>query len=163
MTPAVKELEAAGVDFEISEYERHLSGDGDLHDFGREAAEALGLSTDEVFKTLVVDVDLGGGSTDRVVAVLPVSCQLSMKSVAAAVGAKKATMCDPADAERSSGYVVGGISPLGQRKRLRTVVDESAELFERIYVSGGRRGLDIGLAPGDLVAVLDATVAPITA
>lgn len=152
-------LEAAGVDFELSEYDRHLSGEGELRDFGREAAEALGLSTDEVFKTLIVVSE----SDELIVAVLPVSCQLSMKLVAAAAQVKKVSMCDPATAERSSGYVVGGISPLGQRRRLRTVIDESAELFDSIYVSGGRRGLDIGLAPDDLVRVLGATVHPITA
>ena len=152
-------LEAAGIDFTVSEYDRHLSGDGELRDFGREAAEALGLSTDEVFKTLVVISE----ADELIVAVLPVSCQLSMKLVAAAAGVKKVTMCDSAVAERSSGYVVGGISPLGQRRRLRTMIDESAELFDRIYVSGGRRGLDVGLAPADLVALLDATVSPITA
>ena len=157
MTPAVLALDAAGVGYTIHEYER---GD-DLHDhrdFGREAAEALGLSTDQVFKTLVVVAD-----DEMVVAVVPVSCQLSMKRMAAAVGAKKAAMCDSTRAERSSGYIVGGISPVGQRKRLRTVIDETAELFDTVYVSGGRRGLDIGLAPTDLVAVLDAIVAPITA
>jgi len=154
MTPAVLALDAAGIGYTIHEYER---GD-DLHDFGREAAEALGLSDDQVFKTLVVVVD-----EELVVAVVPVSCQLSMKRIAAALGAKKAAMCDPARAERSSGYIVGGISPIGQRKRLRTVVDETAELFDTVYVSGGRRGMDIGLAPDDLVAVLDAIVAPITA
>jgi Cys-tRNA(Pro)/Cys-tRNA(Cys) deacylase len=147
-------LDEAGVAYTIHEYER---GD-DLRDFGREAAEALGLPYDQVFKTLVVVAD-----DELVVAVVPVSCQLSLKRIAAAVGAKKAVMCEPGRAERSSGYVVGGISPIGQKRRLRTVIDESAELFDRVYVSGGRRGLDIGLSPGDLVAVLDAVVAPITA
>lgn len=154
MTPAVVALEAAGITHKIHEYER---GD-DLHDFGREAAMALGLDQDQVFKTLVVVAD-----DEMVVAVVPVSCQLSMKRIAAAMGSKKAAMCDPAAAERSSGYVVGGISPIGQRRRLRTVIDESAELFDSIYVSGGRRGMDIELAPGDLIAILDAVVAPITA
>jgi Cys-tRNA(Pro)/Cys-tRNA(Cys) deacylase len=154
MTPALLALEAAGIAHSVHEYDR---GD-DLRDFGREAAEALGLPFDQVFKTLVVDAD-----GELVVAVLPVSCQLSMKRVAAAVGAKKAAMSDPARAERSSGYIVGGISPIGQRKRLRTVIDETAELFEEIYVSGGRRGMDVALAPSDLVTVLDALVAPITA
>ena len=97
-----------------------------------------------MFKTLIVVDD----DDELVVAVVPVSCQLSMKLVAAAVGAKRASMCEPADAERSSGYVVGGISPIGQRKQLRTVIDESAELFDTIYVSGGRRGLDIGTGAG---------------
>lgn len=154
VTPAVVALDAAGIAYTIHEYER---GE-DLRDFGREAAVALGLDHDQVFKTLVVVAD-----DELVVAVVPVSCQLSMKRVAAAVGAKKAVMCEPARAERSSGYIVGGISPIGQRRPLRTVVDESAELFDVMYVSGGKRGLDIGLAPSDLVIVLDAVVAPITA
>lgn len=154
VTPAVVTLDAAGIAYTIHEYER---GD-DLRDFGREAAVALGLDHDQVFKTLVVVAD-----DELAVAVVPVSCQLSMKRVAAALGAKKAVMCDPARAERSSGYIVGGISPIGQRKPLRTVVDESAELFDVVYVSGGRRGMDIGLAPSDMVNVLDAVVAPITA
>ena len=154
MTPAVVALEHAGIGFTIHEYDR---GD-DLHGFGREAADALGLDHDQVFKTLVVVAD-----DEMVVSVVPVSCQLSMKRVAAAVGAKKAAMCDPAEAERSSGYVVGGISPIGQRRRLRTVIDESAELFDEVFVSGGRRGVDIGIAPTDLIALLDAIVAPITA
>jgi len=159
VTPALTMLEAARIPFSVSEYDRHMSGDGDLRDFGREAAEALGLSADEVFKTLVVVSE----SDELIVAVLPVSCQLSMKLVAAAANVKKVSMCDPSVAERSSGYVVGGISPLGQRRQLRTVIDESADLFDTIYVSGGRRGLDIGLAPADLARVLDATIAPITA
>lgn len=154
MTPAVVALVDAGIAHTIHEYDR---GD-DLHDFGREAADALGLDHDQVFKTLVVVAD-----DEMVVAIVPVSCQLSMKRVASAVGAKKAAMCDPAAAERSSGYIVGGISPIGQRKRLRTVIDETAELFDTVYVSGGRRGMDIGLAPGDLIGLLDAIVAPITA
>jgi Cys-tRNA(Pro)/Cys-tRNA(Cys) deacylase len=154
VTPAVVALVDAGIAHTIHEYDR---GE-DLHDFGREAADALGLDHDQVFKTLVVVAD-----DEMVVAIVPVSCQLSMKRVAAAVGAKKATMCDPAAAERSSGYIVGGISPIGQRKRLRTVIDETAELFDTVYVSGGKRGMDIGLAPGDLIGLLDAIVAPITA
>jgi Cys-tRNA(Pro)/Cys-tRNA(Cys) deacylase len=154
MTPAVRTLEAAGIEFSIHEYDR---GD-DLKNFGREAAEALGLPDDQVFKTLVVDGDHG-----LAVAVLPVSCMLSMKLVATAFGVKRVVMADPRAAERSSGYVVGGISPLGQRKVLPTVIDETAELFDEIYVSGGKRGMDIAVRPGDLVSVLSAVVAPITA
>ena len=156
MTPAVRLLEAAGIPFSIHEYERGEK----LEDFGREAAESLGLPFDQVFKTLVVDLDDGAGLA---VAVLPVSCLLSMKLVAAALGAKRAAMADQRAAERSSGYVVGGISPVGQKRVLPTVIDESAELFEQIYVSGGKRGMDIAVAPGDLAALLDAVVAPITA
>jgi len=154
MTPAVRTLEAAGIEFSIHEYDR---GD-DLKDFGREAAEALGLPYDQVFKTLVVEGDHG-----LAVAVLPVSCMLSMKLVAAAFGIKRAVMADPKAAERSSGYVVGGISPIGQRKALPTVIDETAELFDEIYVSGGKRGMDIALRPGDLASILGAVIAPITA
>jgi Cys-tRNA(Pro)/Cys-tRNA(Cys) deacylase len=153
VTPAVVALQNAGIAHTIHEYDR---GD-DLHDFGREAADALGIDHDQVFKTLVVVAD-----DELVVAIVPVSCQLSMKRLAAAVGAKRATMCEPAVAERSSGYIVGGISPIGQRKHLRTVIDETAELFDVVYVSGGRRGMDIGLSPIDLIAVLGAVVAPIT-
>jgi len=154
VTPAVVALETAGVGFSVHEYD---PGE-DLRDFGREAAEALGLPPDQVFKTLVVDVD-----GTLVVAVVPVSCQLSMKRVASAAGGKRATMCEPGRAERSSGYVVGGISPLGQRRPLRTLVDESVELYDVIYVSGGKRGMDVGVAPADLVDLLHAVVAPITA
>jgi len=156
MTPAINLLEASGVAYSVHEYER---GE-ELKDFGREAAESLGLPFDQVFKTLVVDLDDGRGLA---VAVLPVSCLLSMKLVAAALGAKRAAMADQRAAERSSGYVVGGISPLGQKRVLPTVVDETAELFDEIYVSGGRRGLDIAVAPTDLIDLLDAVVAPITA
>lgn len=159
VTPAVVLLEEMGIAFGVHEYDR---GD-DLRDFGREAAEALGLAFDQVFKTLLVDIEGGDTARDPVVVVVPVSCMVSMKLVAAAVGAKKAAMCDPAAAERITGYVVGGISPLGQRKRLRTVLDESIGWFDTIYVSGGRRGLDISLSPTDLADLLDAVIAPITA
>lgn len=159
MTPAVVLLEKQGIAFGVHEYDR---GD-DLRDFGREAAEALGLDFDQVFKTLLVDTDGGDAARDPVVVVVPVSCMVSMKLVAAAVGAKKAAMCDAEAAERITGYVVGGISPLGQRRQLTTVLDESVQLFDTIYVSGGRRGLDISLSPIDLARLLDAIVAPITA
>lgn len=152
-------MEREGVVHGLHEYER---GE-DLRDFGREAAEALGVSFDQVFKTLLVDTEGGDAPRDPVVVVVPVSCMVSMKLVAAAVGAKKAAMCDPSEAERITGYVVGGISPLGQRKRLVTVLDETVELFDTVYVSGGRRGLDVSLAPADLRRLLDALVAPITA
>ena len=109
-----------------------------------------------MFKTLLVSVD-----GRLVVGVVPVSGQLDLKAVAAAVGGKKATMADPADAERATGYVVGGISPIGQKRPHPTVLDESALGFDTVYVSGGRRGLDLGLAPADLVRVTRATVAAI--
>jgi Cys-tRNA(Pro)/Cys-tRNA(Cys) deacylase len=159
VTPAIVLLQDKGIAFGVHEYDR---GD-ELRDFGREAAEALGLSLDQVFKTLLVDVEGAAAIRDPVVVVVPVSCMVSMKLAASAVGAKKATMCSPADAERITGYVVGGISPLGQRKQLMTVLDETVDLFDTIYISGGRRGLDISLAPSDLARLLDATIAPITA
>jgi Cys-tRNA(Pro)/Cys-tRNA(Cys) deacylase len=153
VTPAIRVLDEAGVEYALHEYDRGT----DLRDFGREAADALGLPYEQVFKTLVVVSE-----DDLAVAVIPVSSTLSLKRAAAALGVKRVAMCDPARAERSSGYVVGGISPLGQRRRLPTVVDESAVDLDRVYVSGGRRGLDVSLAPADLVRLLDATVAPLT-
>ncbi|MFP5487554.1 MAG: Cys-tRNA(Pro) deacylase [Acidimicrobiia bacterium] len=154
MTPAINALEAAGVAFTLHEYERGES----LHDFGLEAAEKLGLDPDQVFKTLLVTADGG-----QAVAIVPVSCKLSLKAVGKALGAKRVEMCDPAVAERVTGYVRGGISPFGQKKRLPTVLDEMATAFDTIYVSGGKRGLDLGVAPTDLVQVLDATVADVSA
>jgi Cys-tRNA(Pro)/Cys-tRNA(Cys) deacylase len=154
VTPAIRELEAANVGFTVHEYER---GDA-LHDFGTEAASKLGLDADQVFKTLLVTAD-----GEQAVAIVPVSGKLSLKAVGKALGLKRVEMCDPAVAERITGYVRGGISPFGQKKRLRTVLDEMALVFDEIYVSGGKRGLDVGLSPHDLVAVLDATVADIAA
>jgi Cys-tRNA(Pro)/Cys-tRNA(Cys) deacylase len=154
MTPAIRELEAAQIAFSIHEYER---GDT-LHDFGIEAANELGLDPDQVFKTLLVTVD-----GDQAVAIVPVSGKLSLKAVGRGLGAKRVEMCDPAVAERITGYVRGGISPFGQKKRLPTVIDEMSLAFDRIYVSGGKRGLDVAVAPADLVTLLDATVADIAA
>ena len=145
-------LTAAGVAFTQHAYEH----DPAARSFGLEAAEVLGLPPEQVFKTLLVDTGAG-----LAVAVVPVTGQLDLKAMAAAVGAKRVTMADPAAAQRSSGYVVGGISPIGQKRPLPTVVDESAELFDVVYVSGGRRGLDVGLSPTDLVRVTGAAVADI--
>jgi Cys-tRNA(Pro)/Cys-tRNA(Cys) deacylase len=121
-----------------------------------EAATALGLDPDQVFKTLLVDVD-----GRLVVGIVPVTGKLDLKAIAAAVGGKKAAMADPALAERRTGYVVGGISPIGQKTRHETVLDETAELWDVVYVSGGRRGFDLGLSPADLVRATDAVVADI--
>jgi len=153
-TPAVRALAAAGVPFSEHPYEH----DPDHPSFGLEAAEALGLDPSSVFKTLLAEVD-----AVLVVAVLPVTAQLDLKALAGVVGGKRATLARPGDAERVTGYVVGGISPLGQRKALPTVVDSSAEMLETMYVSGGRRGFDLGLAPADLIALTRATVASVTA
>jgi Cys-tRNA(Pro)/Cys-tRNA(Cys) deacylase len=152
VTPAVVALQAAGVAFTVHEYEH----DPAVRNFGLEAAEVLGLDPDQVFKTLLVSAD-----GDPAVAIVPVSCQLALKAVGAALGRKRVEMCDPALAQRVTGYVLGGISPFGQRKQLPTVIDETCELYETIYVSGGRRGLDLGVAPTDLIGLLAATVADI--
>ena len=154
MTPAVVALQAAGVAFTVHEYEH----DPAVRNFGLEAAEVLGLDPDQVFKTLLVTAD-----GEPAVAIVPVSCQLALKAVGAALGRKRVEMCDPAIAQRVTGYVLGGISPFGQRKQLPTVIDETSELYDTVYVSGGRRGLDLGLAPGDLITLLSATVADIVA
>ena len=124
--------------------------------YGTEAAAALGIEPDRCFKTLVAEVDGG-----LVVAVVPVSGSLDLKALAVAVGGKRAGMADPSSAERTTGYVRGGISPLGQRKRLPTVIDASATDLPTMYVSAGRRGLEIELAPADLVRLTGATLAPI--
>jgi Cys-tRNA(Pro)/Cys-tRNA(Cys) deacylase len=152
VTPAIRALEAAGVPFTLHEYEH----DPSARSFGLEAAEALGVDPDQVFKTLLVTAD---GA--QAVGIVPVTCSLSLKAMGAALGRKRVEMCDPAVAQRVTGYVRGGISPFGQKKRLPTVIDETCELYDTIYVSGGRRGLDLGVAPADLVRLLDATVADI--
>ena len=145
-------LTAAGVAFTQHTYEH----DPAARSFGLEAAEVLGLPPEQVFKTLLVDTGAG-----LAVAVVPVAGQLDLKAMAAALGTKRVVMADPAAAQRSSGYVVGGISPVGQKRALPTVVDESAQLFDVVYVSGGRRGLDLGISPTDLVRVTGAVVADI--
>ncbi|MEU6235728.1 Cys-tRNA(Pro) deacylase [Kitasatospora sp. NPDC047058] len=151
-TPATVALENAAVPFTVHAYEH----DPAAASYGGEAAEVLGVSAERVFKTLVADVD---GAL--VVGVVPVAGQLDLKALAAAVGGKRAAMADPAAAERSSGYVRGGISPLGQRRPLRTVVDDSALGHATVYVSAGRRGLEVELAPADLVTLTGARTAPI--
>ncbi|MGW3465194.1 Cys-tRNA(Pro) deacylase [Streptomyces olivaceoviridis] len=151
-TPATVALTAAGVDFTVHAYDHDPSHPS----YGEEAAEAMGVSPERVFKTLVADVD---GSL--VVGVVPVAGSLDLKALAAAVGGKRATMADPALAERTTGYVRGGISPLGQRKKLPTVIDDSAESHATICVSAGRRGLEVELAPGDLAKLTEAVLAPI--
>ncbi|MFF1871872.1 Cys-tRNA(Pro) deacylase [Streptomyces sp. CB03911] len=151
-TPATVALESAGVPFTVHAYEH----DPAAATYGGEAAELLGVPADRVFKTLVADVD--GTLT---VGVVPVSGKLDLKALAAAVGGKRAAMADPAAAERSSGYVLGGISPLGQRRPLRTVLDDTVLAHPTVYVSAGRRGLEVELAPADLVALTKALTAPI--
>lgn len=152
MTPATKALDALGVEYRTVAYDHDPSATS----YGTEAADALGLDPDSVFKTLLAEVD---GSL--VVACVPVSMKLDLKALARAAGGKRAVMADSAVAERTTGYVVGGISPLGQRKRLPTFIDELCEALDEMHVSGGRRGLEIAIAPTALATMLDASVAPI--
>jgi Cys-tRNA(Pro)/Cys-tRNA(Cys) deacylase len=152
-TPATLALTRAGITFTLHEYDH----DPRAGSYGLEAATALGLEPDQVFKTLLADLD---GSL--VVAVVPVSGMLDLKALARALGGGKAAMADPKAAERATGYVTGGISPVGQKRTHRTVVDESALLYDAVYVSAGRRGLDLGIAPADLVEVTGAITADVS-
>jgi Cys-tRNA(Pro)/Cys-tRNA(Cys) deacylase len=153
MTPAVKQLEQAGVAFTLAEY----AHDPRTPAYGEEAARALGLSPDEVFKTLLVKLYDGR----LAVTIVPVSGQLDLKALARAAGARRAAMAELEEAQRATGYVVGGISPLGQKRRLATFLDESADALPLIHVSGGRRGLEIRLAPADLMRLTGARLAPL--
>lgn len=151
-TPAVLALARAGVAFTGHSYDHDPSAPS----YGLEASRALGVPSSRVFKTLLVDT--GAGSA---VGIVPVDRQLDLKALAAALGSKKVAMADPAAAERSTGYVVGGISPIGQKRPLPTVIDTSALEHETVFVSGGRRGLDLELAPADLVMITSARTARI--
>jgi Cys-tRNA(Pro)/Cys-tRNA(Cys) deacylase len=151
-TPATVALRAAGIPFAEHAY----AHDPANTNYGLEAASALGLDPDRVFKTLLAEVD---GSL--VVGIVPVTGRLDLKALASAVGGKRAAMADPAIAQRRTGYVVGGISPIGQKTRHPTVLDETAELWDTVYVSGGRRGLDLELSPADLVRATAASIAAI--
>jgi len=153
MTPAVALLRKRGVAHEVHAYEH----DPDTPSFGLEAAGKLGVEAGRVFKTLVVKLDDGR----LAVGIVPVSGQLNLKRMAQACGARKAAMADPDAVRRATGYVLGGVSPLGQKKRLGTVLDASAADWPTIYVSAGRRGLDVELAPADLRRLLDARLADI--
>lgn len=147
MTPAIRLLKKQKIAHSIHEYDH----DPNNTNFGLEASEKLGLSPDEVFKTLLVT-----DGKAYFVAILPVCHLLNLKKIATAVGVKKLIMANPADAERLTGYIVGGISPIGQKKRLTTVIHSSAQTLDNMYVSGGKRGLDIGIAPDELAGVLTA-------
>jgi Cys-tRNA(Pro)/Cys-tRNA(Cys) deacylase len=143
ITPAVRAMEQAGVAFQLLEYDYDPSAD----QIGLQAAQALGRPASTVFKTLVVALDSG----ELVCAIIPSEARLNLKAIASAAGARKAELSDPKKAERTTGYAVGGISPLGQRKRLRTFIDVSAPLLDKIVVNGGRRGLQIVVRPADLI------------
>ncbi|GGP57462.1 Cys-tRNA(Pro)/Cys-tRNA(Cys) deacylase [Shewanella algicola] len=155
MTPAIDMAKKHKIDFKVHEYQHDASNES----YGLEAAQKLALPAEQVFKTLVVSLD----NQTLAVAVVPVSSMLSMKLMAKAAGAKKAHMAEAAAVERSSGYVLGGVSPLGQKRRLPTVIDASAQQFESMYVSAGKRGVDISLNPEDLQRLLNATFADICA
>lgn len=155
MTPAVRAAEAAGISITMHRYEHDTSAES----YGQEAAEKMGLAPERVFKTLVARLD----GRVLVMAVIPVATRLDLKKLAVAMGAKKADMAGPAEAERATGYVVGGISPLGGRKKLPAVVDASALLFETVFVSGGQRGLEMELSPTDLVRLMAAQTATVAA
>jgi Cys-tRNA(Pro)/Cys-tRNA(Cys) deacylase len=152
-TPATTLLDRRRVPYRMHSYP-HRPGEA----YGPEAARTLGLDPARVFKTLVAEVD-----GDLTVGVLPVTGSLDLKAIAAAVGGKRAKLAEVKAAERATGYVAGGISPLGQRTRLPVVVDSTAARFDTVFCSGGRRGLEIELAPADLVALTDAALADITA
>ena len=153
-TAAVRALEQAGVDFTLHEYAVvEAVGDG----YGEAVAVALGVIEPRVFKTLMAVVD-----GTHVVAIVSVADRLSTKALARAAGGKKAEMANPADAERLTGYVTGGISPLGQRKAHPTYLDDSAEIFPTIYVSAGKRGLQVEISPHDLLRLTNGELAPLT-
>lgn len=152
MTPAINAAKKAGIAYRIHEYEH----DPGAASYGLEAAEKLGIPAERVFKTLVAEAD-----GRLAVAIVPVAASLNLKALAAALGAKRAEMAAMPQAERSTGYVAGGISPLGQKKRLPTVLDDSATGMETICVSAGRRGLEIELSPKDLLAITGGKLAAI--
>jgi Cys-tRNA(Pro)/Cys-tRNA(Cys) deacylase len=159
-TPALEVLRAAGVAHAVHEYEASPPAGPRDHDrrphYGLDAAAALGLDPARVFKTLIAAVD-----GVLVAAIVPVSGELDLKALAAAMGGRRADLAASADAERATGYVVGGISPLGMRRRLAAVLDRSADGFSTVHVSGGRRGLQVELAPADLLRLSGAISAPI--
>jgi Cys-tRNA(Pro)/Cys-tRNA(Cys) deacylase len=157
VTPAILAAERAKVAHRVLSYEHDPSAPA----YGPEAAAALGLSPGSVFKTLVIALEGAPRPGALAVALVPVSHQLDLKAAARALGARRAAMADVAAAERSSGYVAGGISPLGQRKALPTVIDASALALAEVFVSAGRRGLEIALAPADLARLTNAVTAEI--
>lgn len=152
MTPAIKLLKKQKIPHIIHEYKHNSS----VHSYGEEAAQKLNIDQNRVFKTLVVQ-----GEKNLAVGIVPVSSKLNLKSVAKALGIKKAVMADPKDVENATGYILGGVSPLGQKKRLKTVIDKSAFEYETIFVSAGRRGVEVELGPKDLQKLLQADKAEI--
>ena len=156
-TPATTLLDRESVPYTVHAYVH----DPSVENYGMEAAEAIGVPASRVFKTLLVSTGEPGPAA-LVVGIVPVDRSLDLKAMASALGLKKVEMADPAVAERRTGYVVGGISPLAQRNRSRTLLDASALVHETVYVSGGHRGLDLELAPADLQRLTEAEVAAIS-
>ncbi len=154
MTPATKLLDKLNIPYQLHQY----SHDKTSKSYGLEAAEKLNINAEQIFKTLVVTTD----NKELAVAIVPVERQLSLKQMAKAINAKKATMAEPHKVQTSTGYVLGGVSPFGQKKRLTTVADQSIMQFTSIFVSGGKRGLEIEIAPDDLTKVLNANCAAIS-
>ncbi|MDD3443707.1 MAG: Cys-tRNA(Pro) deacylase [Sulfurimonas denitrificans] len=148
MTPCIDLLKKSKIEYNV----HHYTHDSSCDSYGDEAAEKLGISTQRVFKTLVVAID----TKELVVAVLPVSSKLSMKAVAKTFGAKKAAMADAHDVQKTTGYVLGGVSPIGQKKRLKTVIDSTARDYLSIFVSAGKRGLEVELRADDLKTLTNA-------
>jgi Cys-tRNA(Pro)/Cys-tRNA(Cys) deacylase len=154
MTPAIALAKRAGIDFKIHQY----AHDPNHPSYGEEAAQKLGVDSARIFKTLVINLD----GRRLAVAVVPVASKLDLKAAAKALGGKRAAMAQALEVERSTGYVLGGVSPLGQKRRLTTLIDDSAEACQTLFVSAGRRGLEIELAPTDLRHLLDGDFAPLT-
>lgn len=153
MTPGINAARKARVNHEIHEYHHDPASES----YGSEAAEKIGVEPGRVFKTLVVAVD----GKELAVAVVPVTALLSMKRIARAAQGKKAAMADPEAVQRSTGYVMGGVSPLGQKRRLKTFIDTSAQAYDTVFVSAGRRGLEIELAPADLAQLVGGQFVPL--
>ena len=153
MTPAIRLAKKAKIDYRLHEYSHDSSADS----YGLEAAQKLGVQSERVFKTLVVEYEVNKFG----IGVVPVTAQLSLKSIAKALGGKKANMAQPHDVEKITGYVLGGVSPLGQKRALKTVIDSSANLHETLFVSGGKRGLEIELSPSDLLKLTNGNYAQI--
>lgn len=156
-TPAVSALVAAGIEHVVRSYDHDPRADS----YGEEAAAALGVDPRRVLKTLLARLEGAGPRAELVVGIVPVDARLDLKALARALGGSRATMAEVHDAERATGYVAGGISPVGQKRRHRTVVDASAQQWDTVLVSAGRRGLEVELAPHDLVAATDAVTATI--
>lgn len=158
MTPAIDLVKKHNITHTIHQYQHDPNGGSSGESYGQEAVSKLGINGEQVFKTLVVILE----NKELVVAVIPVESMLSMKHIARAAKGKKAQMAERHAVERSTGYVLGGVSPLGQRKRLRTYIDSSAEGFDSIFISAGKRGLEIELTPTDLAQLLNADTTKLT-